>query len=217
MTLPIFLNVTAVMASLLALAVSSTFAIRQIRLARQAHQVPAMDFLWIMRSPKFLRSEEDLWAELPKQDLSLPFSDLPEALRDEAESILSFYQKVAYLVGLGIVDVRLAILPVHYRAPRTWAAVEPFVRNERIRRGDELAFYNAFEHLVGTIERADIVRMSNSIFPPHPPPRHSSANRAADAANRAPDAVNRAADAANRAADAARTGTVDTSEATRRS
>src|SRR3954447_4629708 len=177
MTLPIFLNVTAVMASLLALAVSSTFAIRQIRLARQAHQVPAMDFLWIMRSPKFLRSEEDLWAELPKQDLSLPFRDLPEALRDEAESILSFYQKVAYLVGLGIVDVRLAILPVHYRAPRTWAAVEPFIRNERFHRGDELAFYNAFEHLVGTIQRADIVRMSNSISPPHPPARNGAATR----------------------------------------
>ena len=185
MTLPIFLNIIAVMASLLALAVSSTFAIRQIRLARQAHQVPAMDFLWIMRSPKFLRSEEILWVELPQQDPSLRFSELPEALRDEAESILSFYQKVAYLVGLGIVDSRLAILPVHYRAPRTWAAVEPFVRNERIHRGDELAFYNAFEYLVGTIQRADIVRMSNSIFPPHPPARnpaarHTAANRTAD-------------------------------------
>jgi len=185
MTLPIFLNIIAVMASLLALAVSSTFAIRQIRLARQAHQVPAMDFLWIMRSPKFLRSEEVLWVELPQQDPSLRFSELPEALRDEAESILSFYQKVAYLVGLGIVDSRLAILPVHYRAPRTWAAVEPFVRNERIHRGDDLAFYNAFEYLVGTIQRADIVRMSNSIFPPHPPARnpaarHTAANRTAD-------------------------------------
>src|SRR5690349_16382436 len=132
MTLALFLNITAVMASLLALAVSSTFAIRQIRLARQAHQVPAMDFLWIMRSPKFLRSEEILWVELPKHDPGLRFSELPEDLRDEAESILSFYQKVAYLVGLGIVDLRLAILPVHYRAPRTWAAVEPFIRNERI-------------------------------------------------------------------------------------
>jgi len=169
MTLPLFLNVTAVMASLLALAVSSTFANRQIRLARQAHQVPAMDFLWIMRSPKFLRTEEVLWAELPKQDPGQRFSDLPEALRDDAESILSFYQKVAYLVGLGIVDSRLAILPVHYRAPKTWAAVEPFIRNERTHRGDELAFYNAFEHLVGTIQRADIVRMSHSLFPPHPP------------------------------------------------
>lgn len=181
MSLPIFLNITAVMASLLALAVSSTFAIRQIRLARQAHQVPAMDFLWIMRSPKFLRSEEVLWVELPKQDPSLRFGELPETLRDEAESILSFYQKVAYLVGLGIVDVRLAILPVHYRAPRTWAAVEPFVRNERLHRGDELAFYNAFEHLVGTIQRADIVRLSNSIFPPHPPARNGASNRPAGA------------------------------------
>jgi len=189
MTLPIFLNFTAVMASLLALAVSSTFAIRQIRLARQAHQVPAMDFLWIMRSPKFLRTEEVLWVELPRQDPSLRFSELPEALRDEAESILSFYQKVAYLVGLGIVDRRLAILPVHYRAPRTWAAVEPFVRNERLHRGDELAFYNAFEHLVGAIERADIVRMSNSIFPPHPPRRNAPTPRAAGtpSANAAPE------------------------------
>jgi hypothetical protein len=64
------------------------------------------------------------------------------------------------------VDKRLAILPVHYRAPRTWASVEQFVRNERLYRGDELAFYNAFEHLVAEIQRADIVRMSHSIFPP---------------------------------------------------
>jgi hypothetical protein len=181
MTLPLLLNVTAVMASLLALAVSSTFAIRQIRLAKQAHQLPAMDFLWVLRSPQFLRTEEVLWVELPRQDPSLRFSELPVPLKDEAESILSFYQKVAYLVGLGIVDARLAILPVHYRAPRTWAAVEPFIRNERIHRGDELAFYNAFEHLVGTIERADIVRMSNSIFPPHPPAR-SGAHRTTDSA-----------------------------------
>ena len=74
MTLPLFLNLTAVMASLLALAVSSSFAVRQIRLARQAHQLPAMDFLWIMRSPKFLRTEEVLWVELPRQDPSLRFS-----------------------------------------------------------------------------------------------------------------------------------------------
>ena len=166
MTVPISLNIAAVMASLLALTMSSTFAIRQIRLAKQAHQLPAVDFLWIMRSPDFLRAEEHLWSELPKQDPSLRFNELPRALRDEAESILTFYQKVAYLVGLDIVDKRLAILPVHYRAPRTWASVEPFVRNERIYRGDELAFYNAFEHLVAEIQSADIVRMSHSIFPP---------------------------------------------------
>ncbi|MEU4240557.1 hypothetical protein [Actinoplanes sp. NPDC026619] len=165
MTPQILVSLAALMASILAVSLSSGLALRQQRLAKQANQLPVVDYLWIMRSPDFLRCEERLWDELPKQDQTLRFAELPQPLRDETEAICVFYQKVAYLVGLEVVDERLAIVPLAYRGPRSWAAIEPFVANERRARNDELSFYNAFEDLICRIRRADVPRMSRTMFP----------------------------------------------------
>ncbi|MCO1617210.1 hypothetical protein M8C11_21080 [Micromonospora sp. CPM1] len=159
------LNVAAFIASLIALCLSSAIALQQIRISRHANQLPvAVEFLWKVRTAEFLRREENLWTELPKQDKDLPFLDLPEPVRDDAQEVATFYQTVSYLVALGIVDERLAILPLHYRAPKTWSAIQQFVMNERARRDDPLSFLNAFEHLVDTISSSNASTLSGELF-----------------------------------------------------
>ncbi|MEU4665253.1 hypothetical protein AB0F83_26240 [Micromonospora chalcea] len=161
----ISLNVAALVASLIALGVSSIIAFQQIRLSRHANQIPvALEFLWKMRPAEFLRREENLWTELPKQDAELPFLDLPQPLRDDAQEIATFYQTISYLIALGVIDERLAILPLHYRAPKTWSVIRQFVMNERARRADPLSFLNAFENLVGIINSSDVDDLSGRLF-----------------------------------------------------
>jgi hypothetical protein len=158
------LNLAALVASLAALAISSVLALRQVQLSRNANQLPvAVDFLWRMRPPEFLRQEEVLWQELPQQDQDLPFSGLPQPLRNQAQEVATFYQTVSYIVALGVVDERLAILPLQYRAPKTWAAVRPFVVNERVRRNDPRSFLNAFEDFVHLIRATDVASLSEQL------------------------------------------------------
>jgi hypothetical protein len=151
------LNVTTLVISLIALAVSSIFAVRQINAAHHANQLPIInDILREVRSSKFLREEQLLWQKLPALRSDVRFSHLPEDLREAAYDVCFAYLMVAYLVSLKIIDRRLAILPIHYRIIRTWDAVAPLVVEERRHRGDELSFLNLLESFVEFVRRQDI-------------------------------------------------------------
>lgn len=155
--LGLLLNVVAVAASLAALTISSILAVRQHRTARNANQLPVVvELLREIRSSETYGKELFLQEELPKQDPSLGFSKLPEPLRSYAYEVGGYYLMLGYLVLLEILDERLAILPVHYRAAETWRAMKPFVEGERSLRGDQLSFMNVLEAFIAKVEGADI-------------------------------------------------------------
>jgi hypothetical protein len=154
------LNVATLIISLVALAISSFFAIRQIGTARNANQLPVMnDILGEIRSPKFRQQEELLWDKLPALGKDIAYSQLPGNLREAADSVCLTYLMLAYVVSLRIVDRKLAVVPVHYRVAKTWEAVSPFVAQERKLRGDEYAFLNLLESFVNFIGRQHIQRI----------------------------------------------------------
>jgi hypothetical protein len=151
------LGIAALVASFVALAASTTIALRQARTAYQANQVPVLvDLIKDLVSSVSYQRELSLYDELPKHDPALGFSGLPEPLRSNAYEITTTYLMISYLVLLDILDERLAILPVHYRVLRVWNAVEPFVRGERAIRGDPNSFMNVLEAFVAKVGRADI-------------------------------------------------------------
>jgi hypothetical protein len=141
------LNGITLSASLIAVITSIAFALRQSRLMRQANQMPAaLDLIYKFYSPEFVREERAVWASLgseaaPEQG----FSGMSDELHDHVYRICAYYQMVAYLVGFGMLDKRLAILPHHYRVIKTWSIVEPYVKGERDLRGDQYSFFNCFE------------------------------------------------------------------------
>ena len=149
------LNVAALMASLLALAISSVLALRQSRLMRHANELPVViDLFRELRADTFIVREQEIWNALPgHKDPSKGFEGIPAPLRTYVFDISLFYQTVAYLVNFKMIDNRLAYTALHYRILRTWSSVEPFVRGERAIRGGENTFLNSFEKLAKAITR----------------------------------------------------------------
>lgn len=144
-------------ASIAALVTSAILANRQIKTAHGANQLPVLfEIFRFMRSSEVRRKEEAVLAELPKHDPELGFRRLPEPLRSYTHEVSSHYNMVGYLVMLGVVDERIATLPLYYRARTTWSAVEPFVQGERALRNDRNSFMNGFEALVAKIYGMDI-------------------------------------------------------------
>lgn len=147
------LNIAALFASLLALAISSFLALRQSRLMRDANQLPVViDLFRELRADTFITREQEIWHSLPgEQDPSKGFGGIPTPLRTYAYDICLYYQTVAYLVNFKMLDNELAYTALHYRILRTWSSVEPFVRGERAIRGGENTFLNSLETLAKAI------------------------------------------------------------------
>jgi len=153
--LTILFNGVALTASIIALVTSAVFALRQSRLMRHANQIPIMiDLFNQVRSPEFVRKERHLWAALSNEsDPRLGFQGMSDDMHDSAYSVYAYYQMVAFLVAFGVLDKRLAILPLHYRVVKTWSTVKSYVYAERDLRGDKYSFLNFFEDFALTCER----------------------------------------------------------------
>jgi hypothetical protein len=151
----IALNIAALLASFLALSISSFLALRQSRLMRDANQLPVViDLFRELRADTFIVREQEIWKSLPgNQDPSKGFGGIPDPLRTYVYDVCLFYQTVAYLVNFKMIDDRLAYTALHYRILRTWSAVELFVYGERVLRGGERTFLNSFEEAAAAIQR----------------------------------------------------------------
>jgi hypothetical protein len=150
------LNIAALLASFLALAVSSFLALRQSRLMRDANHLPVViDLFRELRADTFITREQEIWSSLPgDKDPLKGFGGIPTPLRTYVYDICLFYQTVAYLVNFKVVDDELVYTALHYRILRTWSSVEPFVHGERAIRGGEHTFLNSFETVAQDIRRS---------------------------------------------------------------
>lgn len=160
------LNVAALSASLLALAVSSLLALRQSRLMRHANQLPVIiDLFRELRADTFIIREQEIWRNLPgDKEPSKGFGGIPEPLRTYVYDITLFYQTVAYLVNFNMIDDSLAYTALHYRILRTWSSVESFVRGERAIRGGENTFLNSFEKMAENIAHEHLKRDGRAVL-----------------------------------------------------
>ena len=159
-----FLNVAAIVISLLALAVSSYLARRQSLAARQANQIPVfIDLFKEARTPDFRNQERSLWEDLKNHDSAKGFSGLPKELRADAEIVCFYYSTVAYCISIGVVEHDMAIIPIHYRLLKTWSAVHPFVIAERKIRGDGGSFLAVLEDFVSEAELTDIHSLEKAV------------------------------------------------------
>jgi hypothetical protein len=146
----LFFNLGTLVASVIALIVSSITATRQSRLAWNGNHVPLLnDFLGTYRSKEIRKDEMALWASLEatSHPTDSGFASLPEDLRTQAYTVCMYYQIVSYLVFYEMLDEDLAFLYLHFSLDKTWTLVSPYVYAERHVRGDPYSFFNAFEEL----------------------------------------------------------------------
>jgi hypothetical protein len=160
------LNIAALFASLLALAISSVLALRQSRLMRDANQLPVViDLFRELRADTFITREQEIWRSLPgDQDPAQGFGGIPTPLRTYVYDVCLFYQTVSYLVKFKMIDDRLVYTALHYRILRTWSSVELFVRGERALRGGENTFLNSFEEVAETIRSQHLRREGPTVL-----------------------------------------------------
>jgi hypothetical protein len=160
------LNIAALFASLLALAISSILALRQSRLMRDANQLPVViDLFRELRADTFITREQEIWRSLPgDQDPAQGFGGIPTPLRTYVYDVCLFYQTVSYLVKFKMIDDGLVYTALHYRILRTWSSVELFVRGERALRGGENTFLNSFEEVAEVIRSQHLRREGPAVL-----------------------------------------------------
>ncbi len=150
-------NVLALVVALAAVVTSSFLAGRALRLNQNANHLPiVLDALKAQRLPEFTRREAELWEELPKHDVALGFTRLPEPLRGRAFEVSCYYQHLSYLAEYGLADWDFIAVQTTYRMLRTWGCIQAHVYAERKYRGSESSFLNSYEVFAGKVKQTDI-------------------------------------------------------------
>jgi hypothetical protein len=150
------LNVIAGLASVSAVVSSTYLAIQALRYSRNANHMPVIIQLFKEhRSEAFVRKEQFVWRAMPRQDPIKGFSRLPRKTQAYATDVALFYLMISYLSEYKISDSELLALQVQYRLLKTWEAIEPHVRQERVLRGGEYTFLNTLEVFVERVRQLD--------------------------------------------------------------
>jgi hypothetical protein len=150
------LNVIAALASVAAVITSTFLAVQALRYSKNANHMPVIVELFKEhRSEDFVRKEQYVWREMPRQDPSRGFSRLPRKVRSYATDVALFYLMVSYLSEYGISDHELLALQVKYRLLKTWEVIKRHVEQERLLRGGEYTFLNTLEVFVQRVDALD--------------------------------------------------------------
>jgi hypothetical protein len=153
----------AMIVSALALGVTSTLSLAQVRSMRKANDLPVMIELLIKEyvNDDFQQRERLVMESLPDVDKSLSFESLPEHLREAAYYVAWYYNATGLLVGLDAVDERMFVGGINYRIRRAWSVLEPHIEAERRARGKP--FLDGFEHLAARAFATDPVFLQRSL------------------------------------------------------
>lgn len=150
------LNVIAALASVTAVISSTFLAMQALRYSKNANHMPVIVQLFKEhRSEEFVRKEQFVWREMPRQNPDKGFSRLPRKVKSHATDVALFYLMVSYLSEYDISDRELLALQVQYRLLRTWQAIERHVKRERELRGGEYTFLNTLEVFVQRVGSLD--------------------------------------------------------------
>ncbi|WP_127505562.1 DUF4760 domain-containing protein [Actinoplanes solisilvae] len=152
------LNITAIIISLTAVALSAFFGLRQLRSMQRANSTMVTIELLTRecRTNEFLESEEFVLYELPKASPGNGVTGLTPLQRRHATRVGLFYSSLGVLASTGGVETKMIVAIVPNRARRAWTALEPYIRAERTLRSP--TYVSFFEHLVCLINEADPAR-----------------------------------------------------------
>lgn len=159
------INLMALLVALAAVVTSSFLTWRALRLNHNANHLPiVLDALKAQRTGEFTRREAELWEELPKHDVALGFTKLPEPLRSCAFDISCYYQHLGCLAEYGVADWDFIAVQTTYRMLRTWDCIQPYVYAERHNRGSQNSFLNSYERFAGKVKKTDIDAATERLY-----------------------------------------------------
>lgn len=137
------LNVTALVVSLLAVIIT----MRQATYARHSNHLPLIvDLLREFRSPEFQKDYDFVLTRLASRDATCALSDLRDAERRAALTVVYFFQSIAYLVVYKIMTEEMVITTFQTSIRRSWNILRPYMEEERAQE-DGMGQFRFFEHL----------------------------------------------------------------------
>ena len=148
----VVLGIAALIVSVLAVLMSSTFSARQVDLMRDANHIPAVINLLSEFRQVGLHDDYYYVTEQLKSDYRSPavgISGLSSKHRKAVLNVAFYFQTFAFLVGFGILDERkLFMTALGVRISKVWRAIEPYVVEERREHGlNLLAMLEALSRL----------------------------------------------------------------------
>jgi hypothetical protein len=147
-------NVLAIAIAAAALLMSSIIAMRQASLMLRSNHLPVyMEIFSQERSVEFQDHYHYVINHLAQENVAeqTGISGLPYEARAAVYDVGGLYTQVATLRLLGIVDRRIDSM-MQVRPPRAWAALAPFVYEERRRQGLPNMLWRTFEEFAADIE-----------------------------------------------------------------
>ncbi|MFE2302924.1 hypothetical protein ACFXAW_32570 [Streptomyces sp. NPDC059445] len=127
------LNLLAISISVIAVVASMWFGARQVQIARQANYIPAlMDLLAEFRSAELHEQYAYVLRDLNREHApDGGLRGLSPAAKTAVYSVAYFFQTLAGLYALGVIDETAAIVMARARITKVWEAIAPFVERER--------------------------------------------------------------------------------------
>jgi hypothetical protein len=158
------MNVIALAVSIAAFAVSSIFAIKQLRSARIANNTAVTIELlareW--RTEEFLESEDFVLNKLAKEySPDQGISGLPFEVRKHVTRFAQFYSSLGMMWVFDAIDKSLIMSTVSHRVQAAWVASEPYIIAER--RIGKPVYLSFFEHLACVASEADTLQLQRSL------------------------------------------------------
>lgn len=143
------LSISSLVASFMALGLSTWIAFRQARIMRHSYEVPLLvETFKEYRSPAYQRYEHYVVNELATEHSpELGLAGLPEEARVAATSLVTFFNIIGSFLVFNMIDESHVVPLFAYRANQAWNALEPYILRERQIRGDGV-FASYFEDLV---------------------------------------------------------------------
>jgi len=77
--------------------------------------------------------------------------------------VCTYYQNLAYLMVLKIIDPLIVYLPFHVRMPLSWDALEPYIMAQRKAQGTPYGFMNQFECMVKHVRKKDVEALTRKL------------------------------------------------------
>jgi hypothetical protein len=163
LNLGLAVNLIAVLISISAIALSSLFAVHQLRSMRRSDDtLVAIELLTReCRTNEFLESEEFVCHELSKNPPGGGVSGLPSEFRRHVTRVGLYYTSLGVLSVFGGLQEKMVISLMPSRVRRAWFALEPYIMEERALQSPTYLSY--FEHLVCMIAEADLAEIHQDL------------------------------------------------------
>ena len=125
-------TVISLVISIISLATAVYIGVKQYLTQRKANNAPVFELLKQVEEPTFLDNFDFVTGELKDYDPDKGLIGMPAEASKKVLAVCYFFQHLAMLMYLDLIDERAFTAFFGARTVAVWAAVEPFVRKERV-------------------------------------------------------------------------------------